>query len=143
MGPRQWLVRSCLVASIAGSAVFLGACTRPGGATATETPAATVTVRAPASPPRTTATRVASPTVAAPNPAPSAAPTQAAAPSTAPTAAPSAPAAGGRKYVVQAGDTLSGIAEQFGVTVQQLIDANKLTNPDLLLPGQELTIPAQ
>ena len=143
MGPRQWLMRSCLVASIAGSAAFLGACTRPGGAAATETPTATASVRVSPSPPRTTATRVASPPAGGPSAAPSVAPTQAAAPSVAPTAAPSAPTAAGRKYVVQAGDTLSGIAEQFGVTVQQLIDANKLTNPDLLIPGQELTIPAQ
>jgi LysM repeat protein len=44
--------------------------------------------------------------------------------------------------VVQDGDTLSGIAEQFNVTIQQIIDANSLQNPDLLLPGQELVIPA-
>jgi LysM repeat protein len=43
--------------------------------------------------------------------------------------------------VVEPGDTLSAIAEKFGVTTQQLIDANRLSNPDLLNVGQELTIP--
>jgi hypothetical protein len=51
--------------------------------------------------------------------------------------------AGRRTYVVQPGDTLRGIAAQFNVTVQALLDANHLTTQqaDSLRPGQELIIP--
>lgn len=44
-------------------------------------------------------------------------------------------------YVVQAGDSLGGIASRFGVTLDELIQANSLTNPDFLFAGQRLTIP--
>lgn len=45
-------------------------------------------------------------------------------------------------YVVQAGDTLSEIAERFGITVRALVRANQLENPDRIHPGQELVIPS-
>ncbi|MGB9739429.1 LysM peptidoglycan-binding domain-containing protein [Chloroflexus sp.] len=45
-------------------------------------------------------------------------------------------------YVVQAGDTLSTIAERFGVTVDELVAANNLTDPNFLQPGQTLLIPS-
>jgi LysM repeat protein len=44
-------------------------------------------------------------------------------------------------YVVQQGDSLFGIALRYNVTVQQLMDANNLTNPDFLFSGQRLEIP--
>jgi LysM repeat protein len=44
-------------------------------------------------------------------------------------------------YTVQRGDTLSGIAARFGVTVQALMQANALTNADRIYVGQRLTIP--
>jgi len=46
-------------------------------------------------------------------------------------------------YLVQAGDTMSRIANQFGVPLQALIDANKeaIPNPDSLAIGQEVIIP--
>lgn len=53
----------------------------------------------------------------------------------------SEPAAPG-VYTVQAGDTLSKIALKFGVTVNSIVDANKLANPNVLYVGQKLTIPA-
>ncbi|HEY8598409.1 MAG TPA: LysM peptidoglycan-binding domain-containing protein [Thermomicrobiales bacterium] len=139
MGAKHWLVRCGFTASVAGAALLLGACTRP-GAGGTETPTVGATARASVTIART-ATRTASPI------APSAAPSTSAAPVATATIAPppataTVPAGGGKKYVVQSGDTLSGIAEQFGVTIQQIIDANSLQNPDLLLPGQELIIPA-
>lgn len=46
-------------------------------------------------------------------------------------------------YVVQVGDTMSGIANRFGVPLQTLIDANKATipNPDNIALGQQVIIP--
>ncbi len=46
------------------------------------------------------------------------------------------------EYVVQAGDTLGIIAQRFGVTIEALIAANDLANPNLLEVGQTLIIPA-
>jgi len=48
---------------------------------------------------------------------------------------------GGVTYVVRPGDTLAMIAAANGSTTQALIDANGLSNPDLLRAGQELIIP--
>lgn len=45
-------------------------------------------------------------------------------------------------YVVQDGDTLSGIASSFGVTEDDLMEANGITDPNRLFAGQELRIPA-
>ena len=44
-------------------------------------------------------------------------------------------------YIVQAGDTLNKIARRFNVTVQQIADANDLTNVNLIFVGQRLIIP--
>lgn len=44
-------------------------------------------------------------------------------------------------YVVQAGDTLYGIAAALGRSVQDLIAANNLSEPYLIVPGQVLIIP--
>jgi LasA protease len=46
------------------------------------------------------------------------------------------------RYTVQVGDTLGTIAEDCGVSVETLMQANGLANPNLLSPGQILTIPA-
>lgn len=43
-------------------------------------------------------------------------------------------------YTVVSGDTLSGIAERFGTTVSSLVEKNNIQNPDLIFPGQVLTI---
>jgi len=47
-------------------------------------------------------------------------------------------------YVVQSGDTMSRIANRFGVPLQALIEANMETipNPDVLEIGQEVLIPS-
>ena len=46
------------------------------------------------------------------------------------------------QYTVVEGDSLSGIAMQFGVSVDELMKANGLTNADTLSVGQTLSIPA-
>lgn len=45
-------------------------------------------------------------------------------------------------YTVQAGDTLSGIVLQFGTTVVEMVKANNIKDPNLIYPGQVLTIPS-
>uniref|UniRef100_A0A7C1FRC7 LysM peptidoglycan-binding domain-containing protein n=1 Tax=Caldilinea aerophila TaxID=133453 RepID=A0A7C1FRC7_9CHLR len=44
-------------------------------------------------------------------------------------------------YIVQSGDILSAIAARFGVSMQAIMDANNLTNPDFVFVGQRLVIP--
>ena len=45
-------------------------------------------------------------------------------------------------YMVQPGDTLSGIAERFGVSLSQLLAANhQITDPNVIIVGQRITIP--
>ncbi len=45
-------------------------------------------------------------------------------------------------YTVQPGDTLSGIAEKFGVSLQALEAANpQIQDPNRIFPGQVITIP--
>ncbi len=45
-------------------------------------------------------------------------------------------------YVVQRGDTLSGIAEDFGTTIEEIMAANGLTDPNAVQAGQTLLIPS-
>ena len=49
--------------------------------------------------------------------------------------------AGAKTYTVKAGDTPSGIAEQVGVDVGALLDANPNADPNNLSPGQKLKLP--
>lgn len=44
-------------------------------------------------------------------------------------------------YVVQPGDTLSGIAARFNVTLDDLVEANRIVDPNALQVGDEITIP--
>ncbi|ANB56395.1 lysM domain protein [Anoxybacillus sp. B7M1] len=43
-------------------------------------------------------------------------------------------------YVVKKDDTLTKIAKKYGTTVQQLVQLNKVKNPDLILIGQKLRV---
>jgi LysM repeat protein len=45
-------------------------------------------------------------------------------------------------YIVQENDTLSGIAERFGTTADEIIAANGLIDPNALQVGQALIIPS-
>ncbi len=45
------------------------------------------------------------------------------------------------EYIVKSGDTASAIANQLGVDLDELIDANNITNPNSLEVGQILYIP--
>lgn len=46
------------------------------------------------------------------------------------------------QYVVQAGDTLSSIAQRFGTTLEALVQANNISNPNLIYVGQIIIIPS-
>jgi len=50
---------------------------------------------------------------------------------------------GGHTYTVESGDNLSKIGEKYGLTWQQVYDANRdiISDPDMIHPGQELKIP--
>ncbi|HEX5690064.1 MAG TPA: LysM peptidoglycan-binding domain-containing protein [Roseiflexaceae bacterium] len=45
-------------------------------------------------------------------------------------------------YVVQPGDTLSSLAEEFGSTIEEILAANGLTDPNAIQVGQTLLIPS-
>lgn len=48
----------------------------------------------------------------------------------------------GGSYAVQSGDTLSGIAQKYGMTWQELHALNpQIENPNLIYPGQQIKIP--
>lgn len=46
----------------------------------------------------------------------------------------------GTTYIVQSGDTLSGIAQRFGTTYQSLAAINNIADPNRIYPGQEIVI---
>lgn len=43
-------------------------------------------------------------------------------------------------YTVQSGDTLSGIAAKFGTTVSALVQANGISNPNVIYVGQKIVL---
>jgi len=55
---------------------------------------------------------------------------------------PAVAAPSGRTHTVVFGDTLSGIADAYGVSVNALLRANGLENPDWVYEGQVLVLPA-
>ena len=46
------------------------------------------------------------------------------------------------EYIVQAGDTLRSIAERFGTTIDSLIEANDIDDPNFIGTGSILVVPA-
>lgn len=47
----------------------------------------------------------------------------------------------GTRHTVQTGESLSQIAQAYGVTVEQILAANRLDDPNTIIVGQELLIP--
>jgi LysM repeat protein len=116
-----------------------GALTSDGVAAASPTPPPTPTAVAT---PEPTMRPTASPTVTAPaSPEPTPVPTPAVTPTPAATAVPTAAPTVPRTYVVQAGDTLALIAQQFGTTVAALQTANGIADPNEIIVGDVLVIP--
>jgi LysM repeat protein len=126
----------------------------PTAAPAAEEPTSAPTTAAPTTEPTTapttalpTATPIMEPTIALPTATPIVEPTAEA--TAAPTAEPTATAATTSvanatsyiEYVVQRGDILFTIAERHGVTVEEILAANTIRNPDSLAIGQVLRIP--
>jgi cell wall-associated NlpC family hydrolase/nucleoid-associated protein YgaU len=52
-----------------------------------------------------------------------------------------APTGGGTTHSVQPGDTLKAIAAQYGVDLSSIVSANGIANPDLIYPGDQISIP--
>ena len=48
-----------------------------------------------------------------------------------------------RLYTVLPGNTLWGIANFFGTTVEELAELNNITNPELIFPGIVLKVPVR
>lgn len=44
-------------------------------------------------------------------------------------------------HVVQPGESIQGIAQTYGSTVQDIVQANEIPEPDRLVVGQALVIP--
>ena len=49
-------------------------------------------------------------------------------------------ASSGTTYIVQSGDTLIGIAQKYGTTVNALASLNGIANPDVIYIGQIIRI---
>jgi spore germination protein len=45
--------------------------------------------------------------------------------------------------VIQSGESLTAIAQQYGVSAEEIISFNNISNPDAIYVGQELIIPGQ
>ena len=50
-------------------------------------------------------------------------------------------ASGSIVHVIQSGETLGAIATRYGVTVDDIVSANDLDNPNVIAEGQEIIIP--
>ena len=44
------------------------------------------------------------------------------------------------RYLVQQGDTVQSIADKYHVTKEQLMKWNGITNPDLIMAGQQVKV---
>ena len=145
--PRGLVVAGVVVAAgAAGAAVLATTVAAPDGiAAASPTPDASPRSATPsarlepsdASSPAESASAAVPTAVATPTAAPSPAPATPAPATPAPTVAPTPQ----RTYVVQAGDTLALIAQQFGVSVSAIQSVNGIADPDEIVIGTVLVIP--
>jgi LysM repeat protein/uncharacterized protein YvpB len=58
------------------------------------------------------------------------------------TATPAPAAASSSVYIVQRGDTLNFVAQRYHLSVAELMQANRLANPNLVYAGQALSLPS-
>jgi murein DD-endopeptidase MepM/ murein hydrolase activator NlpD len=122
---------------IFGLTVMLAACARPWTETSVITPASVWTSgQVP-----TTAMAAVTPTISytLPTPRPPGAPVLT--PTSDSPHYQSGMARGPETYIVQYGDMLSVIAERYSVSLEAIVQANNISNPDALEVGQSLTIP--
>jgi len=49
----------------------------------------------------------------------------------------------GQVHIIQSGESLTAIALLYGVTAQEIIDFNSISNPDAIYVGQQLIIPSE
>ncbi|MGD2143094.1 MAG: LysM peptidoglycan-binding domain-containing protein [Anaerolineae bacterium] len=139
--------------------ILAAGCYKPAAPDVTPTSAAGAGVATPEGQPDLEATAIANATLAAqteaeaeqPTEEPSEPPATATSepvtsplPTPVPTSAPVATAAPSETttHVVQPGENLFGVAVRYGTTVQAIIEANGIANPQVIYVGQELVIPS-
>jgi LysM repeat protein len=135
--PNVYLYRGALLALVVGSLVAVYLVLRPPETesvqpvvrdVATSTPVAAETATATPEGQQATATATALPATPTPE-----------GPTATPTPEPGTPI----EYEVQSGDFISTIAEDFGTTVDAILELNPGLDPDLISVGQVILIPSQ
>ena len=135
---RRWALAGALAAlgvTVVASAASGGIDAVLGGGSGSSPTATATPIPSAAGTPSPSSAPTTAPT-AAPTPVPTAVATALPTPVPTPTVAPAQ-----QTYVVAANDTLTSIAARFGVTVQALMAANNLADPNALSIGQVLVIP--
>lgn len=135
LGSEQGLSRVVVYAAVAVliAVTFVTRDIWTGDTAGTTAQAATKMMEAPPAISTPTPQLIVVPPTPLPSPTPTAVPVE-------PTVAPS-PTPAAREYVVQAGDTLGAIAQEFGVTVAALVEFNEIADPNVISVGQRLRIP--
>lgn len=135
--PSGTVFRASLLALLLGSVLALWLLVRPPGLPGESSEIVVPDVSPVASPESVTPTAIPETPTAGPTAEPTAAPT----PTPEPTAEPTPE--GPIEYVVEEGDTFSGIAAFFGVSVEDLLAVNGFTEEDaqFIQPGDILVIP--